>query len=102
MRASRSASSHSAGRIQSSPAVARIALVEDQVDDLEHRLEALGELRAARHFERHARLGSVRFARTMRCAIVGSAPGTRARSRRREAAQQRSVSATRASVASTG
>ncbi len=59
----------------------RIALVEDQVDDLEHRGEPLGERVAARHLERHARLGSA-CAWRARCAARRSAParGTRARS----------------------
>ena len=35
----------------------RIALVEDQVDHLQHRRQAAGELGAARHLERHAGLG---------------------------------------------
>ena len=34
-----------------------VALVEHEVDDLEHRREPLGERLAARHLERHARLG---------------------------------------------
>ena len=46
-----------AGRIQSSPARRRIALVEDQVDHLQHRRQAAGALGATRHFERHAGLG---------------------------------------------
>ena len=57
MRPRRSASSQSAG---SHPVVAggrRIALVEDEVDDLEHRGQARGELGAARNLERHVRLG---------------------------------------------
>ncbi len=35
----------------------RVAFVEHEIDDTEHRLEPLGELLAARHLERHARLG---------------------------------------------
>ena len=57
MRPSRSASSHSAGRIQSSPARGGVAFVEDQVDHFEHRREPRARARAARHLERHARLG---------------------------------------------
>ena len=34
----------------------RIALVEDQVEDVEHRRQPLGAVRAARHLERHAGL----------------------------------------------
>src|SRR5204862_3319716 len=33
----------------------RVSLVEDEIDDLEHRLESLSELGAARDLERHAR-----------------------------------------------
>ena len=49
----RSASSQSCGRIQSSPAVARIALVEDQVDDREHRRQPGCKLIAVRNLEQH-------------------------------------------------
>ncbi len=35
----------------------RVAFVEDQVDDLEHRRQPRRQLGAARHLERHARLG---------------------------------------------
>ena len=53
---SRNASSHNAGLIQSSPAVARgISLVEDEIDDLEHRRQSRREFIAARNFERNAR-----------------------------------------------
>ena len=57
MRPRRSASSQSAGP---HPVVAggrRVALVEDEVDDLEHRRQAGGELGAARHLERDVLLG---------------------------------------------
>ncbi len=49
MRPRRSASSHSAG--------CRIALVEDEVDHLQHRRQPPGELAAARHLERDLRVG---------------------------------------------
>ena len=104
MRPSRSASSHSAGP---HPVVAgrrRVALVEDQVDDLEHRREALAE-RRRRAAPRTARCASasVRLARTMRCAIVGSGTrNARAISSVVRPPSRRSVSATRASVESTG
>jgi hypothetical protein len=39
------------------PGGSRIALVEDEVDDLEHRIEPLGPVLAARHLERHAGIG---------------------------------------------
>ena len=45
---------------RSHPVVAggrRVAFVEDQVDDLEHRRQARGQLGAARHLERNVRLG---------------------------------------------
>ena len=80
MRPSRSASSQSAGP---HPVVAGgrgVALVEDQVDDLEHRGEARGELGAARHLERaRCASASVRLARTMRWAIgrLGHEEGAR-------------------------
>ena len=88
MRPRRSASSHSAGRIQSSPGGRRVALVEDQVDDLEHRRQARRQLGAARHLERHAPSASVRFARTMRCAIVGSGHEEGARDLRRSSGRR--------------
>ena len=54
MRPRRRASSQSAGRIQVVAGGRDVALVEDEVDDLEHRREPVRELRAARHLERHA------------------------------------------------
>ena len=60
------------------PVVARgrgVALVEDEVDDLEHRRQTLGALGPTRHLEGNPASASVRFARTMRWATVGS--GTR-------------------------
>jgi len=80
-----------------------IALVEDEVDDLEHRGQTRGELGAAWDFERNAGLAEVRFARTMRCAIVVSG-------RRKALAissvvsppRSRRVRATRASAERTG
>ena len=100
----RSASSHSAGP---HPVVARgrrVALVEDEVDDLEHRREPRGAARR-RAAPRTARCASasVRLARTMRCAIVGSGTrNARAISSVVRPPSSRSVSATRASVESTG
>ena len=58
MRPRRSASSHSAGRIQSLAGGRRVALVEDEVDHLEHRRRGGRRARRGRgHLERHARLG---------------------------------------------
>ncbi len=82
----------------------RVAFVEDEIDDLEHRREALGKLGPAGHLERNALLGqrplgphdALGNGRLRR-------PGTRARSPRSSGRRcRRSVSATRASVASTG
>ena len=100
MRPRRSASSHSCGP---HPVVAggrRVALVEDQVDHLQHRGERARRARR-RAAPRRARCfsASVRLARTMRWAIVGS--GTRkarAISSVVRPPSRRSVSATRASV----
>ena len=57
MRPSRSASSHNAGRIPSSPRGRRVAFVEDEVDDLQHRGESDLALRAFRHLQGGPRLG---------------------------------------------
>ena len=57
MRPRRSASSHSVGPHPVVAARRRVAFVEDEVDDLEHRRQPRGQLGAARHLERHARLG---------------------------------------------
>ena len=67
-----------------------VALVEDQVDRLEHRCQPLGQLAALGHLDRHPRGGqSVRLARTMRCARSPPAPGTRGRSPGRQPASSR-------------
>ena len=82
----------------------RVALVEDQVDDLEHRRQPRGELGAARHLERHAAPRRA-CAWRARCAARSSAPATRnarAISSVVRPPSRRSVSATRASVDSTG
>jgi len=50
----------------------RVALVEHEVDDLEHRRQAGGELGSAADLERHVRLGERPLGRTMRWATVGS------------------------------
>ena len=55
MRARRSASSQSVVLIEYSPLAGRVALVEDQVDHLEHGDEPAGPLFALRHLEGHAR-----------------------------------------------
>ena len=57
MRPRRSASSHSAGRIQSSPAVAEYPSLKIEVDHLQHRRQPRRQLRAARDLEGDARLG---------------------------------------------
>ena len=97
MRPRRSASSHSAGRIQSSPRRRRVALVEDEVDHLEHRRQPRGELGAARHLERHAAPRPA-CAWRARCAARSSARGrgTRARSRRSSGRRAGAASARRA------
>ena len=100
MRPRRSASSQSAGP---HPVVAgrrRVALVEDEVDDLEHRRQPRRALGAARHLERDTfASASVRLARTMRWAMVGSGTrNARAISSVVRPPSRRSVSATRASV----
>ena len=56
-------------------AAAAVALVEDQVDDREHRGEPVGQQVVGRHPERDPGRPILRFARTSRWAIVGS--GTR-------------------------
>ena len=57
MRPSRSASAHSSGRIQSSPDGRGVPLVEDEVDDFEHRREPRGAVFADRNLERDVRVG---------------------------------------------
>jgi len=47
-----------------------VAFIEDEVDDLKHRGEPLRELLAAWGLVGQPDSESVRFARTMRCAIV--------------------------------
>ena len=82
----------------------RVALVEDQVDDLEHRRQPRGALVAARHLERHAAPRPASAWRG-RCAGRWSARGrgTPARSRRWSGRRAGAASApTRASVDSTG
>ena len=82
----------------------RVALVEDEVDDLEHRRQA----RARAPRRAGPRTGtrasaSVRLARTMRWAMVGSGTrNARAISSVVRPPSRRSVSATRASVERTG
>ena len=104
MRPRRSASSHSAG---AHPVVAgggRVALVEDQVDDLEHRRQPRGAARR-RAGPRTARCASASVAWRARCAARWSASGTRnarAISSVVRPPSRRSVSATRASGDSTG
>ena len=82
----------------------RVALVEDQVDDLEHRRRGARRARSRAGTSNGTRASaSVRLARTMRCAMVAS--GTRkarAISLVVRPPSRRSVSATRASVESTG
>ena len=82
----------------------RVALVEDEVDHLQHRGEPLRQLRA-RAAPRTARASRPACAWRARCAAPPSAPGTRkarAISSVVRPPSSRSVSATRASVASTG
>ena len=82
----------------------RVALVEDQVDRLEHRRRGARRARRARE-PRTARAPptSVRLARTIRCATVASETrNARAISLVVRPPSRRSVSATRASVESTG
>ena len=79
----------------------RVALVEDEVEDGEHRAEPVGEQVVGRDAEGDAAVSAFRFARTSRCAIVGS--GTRnacAICAVVSPATSRSVSATRDSAAS--
>jgi hypothetical protein len=57
MRPRRSASSHSAGRVQCSPDGRGVAFVEDEVEHLEHRRRAVRALVRPRDLERHACLG---------------------------------------------
>ena len=82
----------------------RVALVEDQVDDLEHRRRAARRSSSPRGTSNGTcASASVRLARTMRCAIVGSGTrNARAISSVVRPPSSRSVSATRASVDSTG
>ena len=54
-------------------AAAAVALVEDQVDDRQHRGEAVGEEVRRRHAERDPGALILRFARTSRLAMVSSA-----------------------------
>ena len=76
-----------------------IALVEDQVDDLEHRRERGVALRAARHFEGDLRIGQRALgAHDALRDRSARGRGRRARSRRRQSTDSRRVSATRASV----
>ena len=66
MRPRRKASSHRPGRIQSSPARRRVALVEDEVDHLEHGRQPSGQL-VPRGTSKGTRASArVRFARTIR------------------------------------
>ena len=98
-RPSRRASSHSAGRIQIVAGRRGVALVEDEVDHLEHRRQPLARAprRAAPRTARCAS-ASVRLARTIRWAIVGSGTrNARAISSVVSPPSSRSVSATRAS-----
>ena len=75
----------------------RVALVEDEVDDLEHRRQPRRELGAARHLERHLRPRRASAWRA-RCAARSSARGrgTRARSRRSSGRRAGAASARRA------
>ena len=68
----------------------RVALVEDQVDDLEHRRRGAARSSAPRGTSKGTRASaSVRLARTMRWAIVGSGTrNARAISSVRQAAEQ--------------
>jgi hypothetical protein len=62
-------------QLRADPVVAgggRVALVEDQIDDLEHRGETLGELVTAGASNGTRAAESVRFARTIRCWTVAS------------------------------
>ena len=82
----------------------RVPLVEDEVDDLEHRRQARVAARRPRGTSNGTRASaSVRLARTMRWATVGSGTrNARAISSVVRPPSSRSVSATRASVDSTG
>src|SRR6185437_9153691 len=67
----------------------RIAFVEHQIDDPEHRGEALGELLAARYFELYAMLGkgSLRPYDALRDRRLGQEKGARDLHRRQSAEQ---------------
>ena len=81
----------------------RVALVEDQVDDLEHRRQARRAARRRAAPRTAPASASVRLARTIRCATVASGTrNARAISGVVSPPSSRSVSATRASVESTG
>ena len=55
----RIASVHSSARTSRSPALARVALVEDEVDDGEHAVQAVGHLGVDRHLVRDVRGGDL-------------------------------------------
>ena len=59
--------------LQLVPAAARVALVEDQVEDAQHAAQARRSVFRRRQRERHARIADQRLALEMRCAIVRSA-----------------------------
>ena len=84
-------------------AAAAVALVEDQVDDGQHRGEPVGQQVRRRHAERDPAALIFRFARTSRLAIVASGTrNARAISSSSRPPSVRSVSATCASSASAG
>ena len=81
----------------------RVALVEHEVEDLEHRRQTGGELGPAGTSNGTRASASVRLARTIRWATVGSGTrNARAISSVVRPPSRRSVSATRASVERTG
>ena len=99
IRPSRIASSHSAGRVQVVAGGRRVPLVEDEVDDLEHRRDPLRRARRP-PAPRTARRRRAASSSPARCAAPSSAPGPGTRGRSPRSTGRRSscsVSATRAS-----
>ncbi len=81
----------------------RVAFVEDQVNHLEHRAQARAELFTLRHLERHLLFRERALRARRRWAMVGSGTrNARASSSVVRPPSSRSVSATRASMLSTG
>ena len=82
-RPSRIASAQSSSRTSRSPVARRVPLVEDQVDDGEHRAQPVRQLGLVRHAVRDAgRRGSCPSPARAAAPSSARAPGTRGRSRR--------------------